>query len=470
MEHHPEAGIVQAPPLPVNRRSLFGRFHQFALHTYSPIFMAGLNFWQGGAGNYWGHNAIVRIRPFIKHCRLPRLPGEEPLGGSILSHDFVEAAFMRRAGWRVYLACGLQGSYEEVPSSLINYAARDRRWCQGNLQHARLLSAPGLHWVSGLHLALGVMAYLSSPLWLLLLALSTLEALIEKLSRHAYFPAGRSLFPTWSLSVAHQAILLFSLIMGLLILPKLLSLLLLLRDPERAAELGGRLRLALGLVLETLFSTLLAPVLALLQTQFVLSILMGKKVLWESQQRGEAGTTFREAWQRHGAASLLGVAWAVLLWLTVRNLFWWFSPVLAGLILSVPLSVWTSRTSAGGWARAHGLLLTPAEAVAPVIVRRLQEELQWAARRPWAARRNGLSWVLEDQWVLARHIALLPPPEPPDPVRRHFLQGLSLKLCRDGLEALDSRERRELLLDVESIRALRDGARQTTHSRDNGRC
>jgi membrane glycosyltransferase len=187
MEKHPRAGIIQTPPLAVNRRTLFGRLQQFTTRAYGLIFITGLNFWQGGAGNYWGHNAIIRIRPFVEHCRLPILPGAEPLGGQILSHDFVEAAFMRRAGWRVYLASESRGSYEEVPPSLLTYAARDRRWCQGNLQHARLLFTSGLHFVNRLHLSLGVMSYLSSPLWLLLLLLSTIEGLMEAHSKHAYF-------------------------------------------------------------------------------------------------------------------------------------------------------------------------------------------------------------------------------------------------------------------------------------------
>jgi membrane glycosyltransferase len=462
MEDHPEAGIVQAPPLPVNRRSLFGRLHQFALHAYGPVFMTGLNYWQGGSGNYWGHNAILRIRPFIEHCRLPRLPGHEPLGGSILSHDFVEAAFMRRAGWRVYLACDLEGSYEEMPSSLINYAARDRRWCQGNLQHARLLGTPGLHWVSRLHLGLGVMSYVSSPLWMLLLSLSTVAGLYDRLGRHAYFPSGRSLFPRWSVSVAPEAIMLFSIIMGFLVLPKLLSLLLLLSNSARAAEFGGRLKLALSVFLETLVSALLAPVLALLQTRFVLGILMGKKVTWESQERGEAGTTFREALRRHWGATLLGLAWGFLLWFTDRKLFWWFSPAILGMTLAMPMSVCTSRGSAGDWLKARGLLLTPAEVAPPEILQRLQQELERAVNRPWAIGRDGLAWVLEDRRVLDRHIALLPPPKPPDPLRRHFLRGLRLKLRRAGPKALDRQEKREFLLDPESIRVARRGLNGAT--------
>ena len=151
----------------MNGRTLFSRLHQFAAWAYNPVFITGLNFWQGGAANYWGHNAIIRIAPFLQHCRLPKLPGREPLGGSILSHDFVEAALMRRAGWGVYLASELHGSYEELPPSLISYAVRDRRWCQGNLQHARLLFTPGLHLVNRLHLGMGVMSYVTAPLWML---------------------------------------------------------------------------------------------------------------------------------------------------------------------------------------------------------------------------------------------------------------------------------------------------------------
>ena len=201
MELQPRVGIVQAPPLPINRRTLFGRVHQFAMQAYSLIFISGLNFWQGGAANYWGHNAIIRIEPFVEHCRLPKLPGKEPLGGSILSHDFVEAAFMRRAGWKVYLASELRGSYEEMPSSLIGYAARDRRWCQGNLQHARLLFTPGFHFISRIHILMGLMSYVASPLWLLLLVVTSLEV-SRKNSRNtntllpgkAYFRCG--IFPS----------------------------------------------------------------------------------------------------------------------------------------------------------------------------------------------------------------------------------------------------------------------------------
>jgi membrane glycosyltransferase len=463
MERYPRVGIVQAPPLPVNRHTLFGRVQQFATRAFSPMFMAGLNFWQGGAGDYWGHNAIIRMRPFMKHCRLPRLPGPEPLGGSILSHDFVEAAFMRRAGWRVYLASGLWGSYEETPPSMITYAARDRRWCQGNLQHTRLLLTPGLHFVNRLHLGMGVMSYLACPLWLLLLLLSTIEGLKETLSKHEYFPAGHALFPIWKISPAQQSLLLFSAVVAVLLLPKLFSLLLRLGHPHRVAGFGGWLKFVSSVLLETLFSTLLAPILAMLQTRFVVGFLMGKNVRWEAQTREDTATTFSEAFPRHWLSSLIGVAWSGLLWFTAPQLLWWFSPVLIGLVLAVPMSAWTSRTDAGEWAQAHGLFLTPEEVAPPGIIKRLEEELQKAAGRPWAVARDGLGWVVQDRAVAELHLALLlPESEPCDPLRQHYLEGLRFKLHHSGLEALSKPEKRDLLLDADSVRALQLEAPEPT--------
>ena len=155
MDVHPEAGIIQALPTPAGRETLFARLIQFAARLNSLMLASGLAFWQLGEGNYWGHNAILRLRSFAAYCDLPTLPGKAPLGGDILSHDFVEAAFMRRAGFKVWLLTDLGGSFEEVPSNVVDFAARDRRWAQGNLQHLGLLPMRGLHWLSRLHLITG---------------------------------------------------------------------------------------------------------------------------------------------------------------------------------------------------------------------------------------------------------------------------------------------------------------------------
>src|SRR5260221_1670634 len=140
MEAHPDAGIIQTGPVPTNPETVFARILQFGSRLYGPVLSSGLAFWQLGDANYWGHNAIIRVAAFTEHCGLPVLPGSAPLGGEILSHDFVEAALIRRAGWKVWIVPELEGSYEELPANVIDYAKRDRRWCQGNLQHARLLT------------------------------------------------------------------------------------------------------------------------------------------------------------------------------------------------------------------------------------------------------------------------------------------------------------------------------------------
>src|SRR6267154_5350407 len=169
METHPSVGLIQTVPALVNAESLFGRIQQFANRLYAPIFIAGINYWAQGLANYWGHNAIVRTEPFMEYCDLPQLPGRKPFGGQILSHDFVEAALLLRANWLVWIAYDLEGSYEEAPQGLIENAQRDRRWCQGNLQHGLVLFARGLRGLSRVHLLQGIFGYLAGPLWFLFL-------------------------------------------------------------------------------------------------------------------------------------------------------------------------------------------------------------------------------------------------------------------------------------------------------------
>ncbi len=456
MEEHPTVGILQTPPVAVNRQSLFGRLLQFSTRIYGPMFITGLNYWQAGESNYWGHNAIIRVQPFVEHCRLPKLPGKEPLGGSILSHDFVEAALIRRAGWKVYLATELGGSYEEIPANLIGHAARDRRWCQGNLQHARLLTMPGLNWVNRVHLGMGVMSYVASPLWMLMLLLSTAEGLRTAFLGHTYFRPDQSPFPVWQVSLVNQAMLLLTSVLAMLLLPKLLSLIGWLAKKRRTtAGFGGSWKLTVSVFAETLFSVLVAPILAMLHSRFVILTLLGRKVEWAPQDRGDVETEWREAFRWHLGIVVLGVVWAVLLWTKDRALFWWLSPVLAGWVLAIPFSAWTSKVSVGQGARARGLFLTPEEVWPPLILRSFHQALESAAGRPWATAKDGLHWVLREAEVRTIHLSLLPPTNPSaDPLAQHRLEGLRLKLRALGATALLPKEQRELLWDVESIQAL----------------
>ena len=238
MDANPRAALIQAPASLVGRSTLFARIQQFASTAYGATYNAGLAWLQGGQGNYWGHNAIIRVRAFQQHGGLPKLPGKPPFGGEIMSHDFVEAAFLQRAGWEVWMAPDLTGSYEEPPPTIYDHLKRDRRWAQGNLQHARVILAQGLKLPSRLHLAMGIMSYLSSPLWLLLLLVSALEMFVPAgISSFSY--AGRH--PELALSVS-QATPLLQLVTATLVLlyaPKLLALMVLLAEPDQVKGPGN---------------------------------------------------------------------------------------------------------------------------------------------------------------------------------------------------------------------------------------
>ena len=307
MEEHPRAGILQTVPSPVGARSLHARIQQFAQRLYGPLFAAGLNHWQLAEAAYWGHNAILRVAPFMEHCALPRLSGRGPLSGSLLSHDFVEAAWMRRAGFQVWLAPGLEGSFEELPPTLLDSLKRDRRWCQGNLQHGRLLAEPGLHGVQRLNLLLGIVAYAMAPLWLAFLVLSTLSA---AQSRGAGFTrsALAALFHRGHAApLTDTALGLFLLTVFLLLAPKLIAWGCALADGERRRSFGGAARLTASLLLETLYSACMAPILMVFHSGFLLTTLLGVRVTWKAQRRGEQETSLREAFARHGLHAVLAL-------------------------------------------------------------------------------------------------------------------------------------------------------------------
>lgn len=361
MQANPRVGLIQTVPTLINGETLFARAVQFVNRLCGPMMSAGIHYWQLGDSNYWGHNAIIRMSAFIQHCGLPDLPGRAPLGGEILSHDFVEAALLRRAGWSVWLLPDLDGSYEEMPSNLTDFAQRDRRWCQGNLQHQRLLASRGLVGMSRLHLVSGGMSYLSSAIWFLLLMLSTVEIVMQALSTHVYFAPGYNLFPVWPVSKTAETFTLFMLTIGMLVVPKLLAALLALLDREQLSAFGGRARLFASLLIEQLYSALHAPLMMLFHTRFVVANLRGRSVSWTAQPRGERGIGLKEALALHGGQTLFGLVWAGTLLALAPTFFWWFLPVLTGLVLAVPLSILSSRGRVGAWLHRHGIFLTPEE-------------------------------------------------------------------------------------------------------------
>ncbi|RJF98511.1 glucans biosynthesis glucosyltransferase MdoH [Noviherbaspirillum saxi] len=363
MEGNPGAGIIQTAPSAAGRDTLYARIQQFSTRVYGPLFTAGLHYWQLGESHYWGHNAIIRMAPFIRHCALAPLPGRGSLAGEILSHDFVEAALMRRAGWAVWIAYDLEGSYEEMPPNLLDELKRDRRWCHGNLMNFRLFTARGMHRVHRAVFVTGVMAYLSAPLWLLFLALSTGMLAIHTLVEPQYFVAPRQLFPIWPQWHPEKALALFSATATILFLPKILSVLLI---ASHGAELfGGKFRLTVSMLIELLFSMLLAPVRMLFHTVFVTAAFLGWEMRWNSPPREDSETTWGEAFRKHGLHMVFGLAWGVVVYFLNPSFLWWLLPIAGALALSAPLSVLSSRVSLGRSFRRAKLFLIPEEAEPP---------------------------------------------------------------------------------------------------------
>ena len=461
MEAHPEVAVLQAPPVPVNNHSLFARLLQFAGALYGPLYTAGMNFWQAGDASYFGHNALLRVEPFARHCGLPSLPGREPLGGPILSHDFVEAATLRRAGWEAWLVDGLGGSFEEIPPTLIDYAKRDRRWCQGNLQHARLVTARGWRGLSRLHLGMAVMSYLASPLWFLFLLAAGVEAWLQSRETPVYF-FGHSLFPVWPISYAFELMTVMLVTLSILFLPKVLALILLFSEPERWRSFGGPVRATLSVVLESLFSVITAPVLVVFQTKFVAAILLRRNVGWPTQQREDRVTTWSEALRAHGSQMLLGIAAGAVTWFYVPGFFWWFTPVIAGLVLAVPVSVLTSRSSLGDAAARLGLFLTPQEVAPAEVVRRYRSlvETTAAEKSGWPdevapSQPLWLSALLNPR-VYALHRRLLPADEPTRR-QRHQIEGLMYTLIDQTDDGLDVAERRAMITSATCLKRIHIG-------------
>jgi len=369
MEARPDAGIVQTAPRASGRLNLYARMQQFATRVYGPLFTAGLHFWQLGESHYWGHNAIIRMAPFMQHCMLAPLPGKGSMSGEILSHDFVEAALMRRAGWGVWIAYELEGSYEEMPPNLLDELNRDRRWCHGNLMNFRLFLSKGIHPVHRAVFLTGLMSYISAPLWFLFLVLSTALLAVHTLSTPNYFPEPGMMFPVWPQWNPTLAVGLFGATATLLFLPKVLSVILVWVQGSR--QFGGPLKVLSSMVLESLFSMALAPVRMLFHTRFVLTSIMGWAIQWRSPSRENSDTTWGDAIRNHWSQTVIGAVWAVGVYLMEPTFLWWLSPIVGAMIISIPVSTLSSRVSLGSACFRVRLFRIPEETHPPRVLRRM---------------------------------------------------------------------------------------------------
>lgn len=357
MQREPRTGILQTNPHLINGRSLFARLQQFANRVYSPLFATGLAAVQMGDAAFWGHNAIIRVQPFMRYCGLRKLPGFGLFSVPILSHDFVEAAYMGRAGYEVWLEPGLTESYEESPPTLADDLTRDERWSKGNLQHLWLmLFGRGIRFAHRMAFLNGIMAYLAAPLWLVFLVLTTLAA-ADPAGHVSGGYSGPFLLwpewrPEWALGLALSTL-------ALLFLPKFLAVLDVVMR-RQAPEFGGAARLLAGVVLESLASMLLAPIRMLAHSRYVLGGLFNVSLHWGGQNR-TGSTSWGEAMATHLPGTLVALAWSAFAWNLAPVFFLWSLLVTVPLVLAVPMSVLLSRNGPGRSLRARGLVTIPEE-------------------------------------------------------------------------------------------------------------
>lgn len=451
----PRVALLQAPIVPIGGETLLSRALQWSTSVAGPLFSQGLSRWAGPHGNYYGHNAVLRTRAFLECCSLPLLSGAPPFGGHFLSHDFVEAALLCRGGWEVRSAPELEGSYEGLPPTLGEYVTRDRRWCQGNLQHLRVVLSPGLPMMSRIHLFVGATAYLAGSLWL---AFSLLGFVLlgQDSSTSGSFGQG-SLGQDRSTALG-----VFGLALVMLLAPRFLGFVAALANARRRQEHGGVLRLAASFFAELLFAAAIAPILMLHHVRIVFSILVGRAVGWGAQKRKASGGLSASARGELGT-TLLGVALVgtVVLFAQGGTLgaLVWLAPVWLPLTLSIPIAALASSTRVGLLFERFGLLLVPSETIPDPLVERA-EELRHLTEGDLAGRFRDL--ILDPVLVRAHLVRLVrgrpllrrdgaPKEEPSD-----------LELCQRALRAgpagLSETERQALLGDAAAVRFLHQEA------------
>lgn len=401
----PGVGLIQTLPRIVRAQSLYGRAQQFANQCYGPVYAGGLAAWHGLSSNFWGHNAIIRTRAFAESCSLPLLRGEPPFGGAVLSHDFIEAALLRRAGWGVRFDVDLQQSWEEAPPSLVDVLVRDRRWCQGNLQHSRFLFAKGLTLTSRLHLLTGIMAYVSAALWLLLVIVGLVIAVQAEIVRPEYFYEP-SLFPIWPVFDSERALKLFVISMAVVLAPKVFGWFTALVHLRLCMRFGGPILLTLSTLFEALLSALYAPILMFTQTHVIWSVLRGSDSGWKPQRRDDGTLGWAVAVRTHRGQMLFGVALALTAWAVNTALFYWLLPITLGLVLAAPLSWMSGGAGRGKIFASLGLLRAPEEKRPAPVLARLQAEL---GRQPADSEQTALRRLVRDPSLLAWHRAQLAP-------------------------------------------------------------
>jgi membrane glycosyltransferase len=325
---------------------------------------------QGETGPFWGHNAIVRTRAFAESCGLPALKGKPPFGGHVMSHDYVEAALLARAGWIVRLDDDLGGSYEEGPENIVDHAKRDRRWCQGNLQHSRIIGAPGLRLWSRFVFSQGIMAYIAPLFWVGFILASIAAPLLAP--PPDYFPTPYWPIPYFPPSEASKAISLAIGIFGLLFLPKVLIATRMALTGAAKGFGGAALGFASTLS-ELALSSITAPVLLMYSTRSVLQVVMGRDGGWPTNNRGDGTLSLKDSFAASHWIVTIGLVGLMTTWFFAPGLLLWLLPVGLPMVFSPLILSWSSRPS------RSRLMGVPSEYAKPAVVKLHDEVLnRWA--------------------------------------------------------------------------------------------
>ncbi len=344
------AGLIQSFPQVIGARSLYGWLQQFSSNIYGALLSEGLAQWTDKEGNFWGHNAIIRTAAFATCAGLPHVRSLRSRDAAILSHDFVEASLLRRAGWAVRFMPRVKGSFEEAPQTLIDYVIRDRRWCSGNLQHLRLLLSSGFHTVSRFHLLNGAVAYLMSPAWFILLVFWALLG-NGKNSILTYFSTENPEFPLWPVMNSANGIYMLGFMYAMLLMPKVMGLAALRATGVRPHLLGGRLRFTFAVLAEVALSMAYAPVMMVQQTVAVMRVALGVKPSWKPQQRGTRNYPLWTVVKFHALESVVGAA--LVFGIAMGAVSMWLLPIAGSLAVAVPLSLMSGITVSGwGWTQS----------------------------------------------------------------------------------------------------------------------
>jgi membrane glycosyltransferase len=362
---NPRIGILQGLVVGLPSKSAFARIFQFGMRLGMRSFTIGSAWWQGDCGPYWGHNAIIRLAPFIAHCHLPPLPN----GDCVLSHDQIEAVLMRRAGYEVRMLPEEDLGWEENPPTLLEFIRRDLRWCQGNMQYWHFLTLPGLKPVSRYQLLFALVWFLGSPAWMGLLVLGTLAAALA-----APAPALRP----------DAGSLLFAVILFMWFAPKIATIADLLLRPADRRAFGGTARLLASVLVETAFALLLSPIMWFGHAAFLAGLVLGRRIGWGGQARDDHAVPLALAWRSLWPQTLLGVGTLAILAVTAPAALPYALFIAGGLALAVPFAVITALPASGRLLTRLGIGRLPEETAPPEVLRALGHPGAAAAAPPAA--------------------------------------------------------------------------------------